>query len=184
MAIYINLFEKVTELLQYFTGSIVITTAAGPVTTLTSSGIGAGFSVNDIIQLTGTAGTTNDLECRIVSIAAGDGSMVVAPTSGAFGADETASTGKINQVLYTGWQDVCDSWEVGATIHASGALDATIQQSWEGVLVDINGTKVDVAGSTPTIVDEETKCRFARLKLLNQDNEITSMRAYFGGKVG
>jgi hypothetical protein len=103
----------------------------------------------------------------------------------AWGADENGSGDeKMNQVYYTAWQDISGDWEISGEVYSSGACDVFLQQSWEGTYVDFDGTKVDVAASTATLVDEDVKCKFGRMKLLAQDADVTAMRAYFGGKEG
>jgi len=89
----------------------------------------------------------------------------------------------MNQIFYTEWQDLAGFWEVSGSVYASGACDVYIQQSWAGTYVDFSGTKVDVSAATPTIIDEDAKCRFGRMKLLAEDADLTYMRAYFGGKM-
>jgi hypothetical protein len=179
----IELFESVAENLQYFTGSIVITQATGK---LASVGIGTGWTVGDYFQVTGTS---NSNIVGLITYIHSDDSYILATAVSengvtvAWGTGETAGSGKMNQIFYTEWQDLAGFWEVSGSVYASGACDVYIQQSWAGTYVDFSGTKVDVSAATPTIIDEDAKCRFGRMKLLAEDADLTYMRAYFGGKM-
>ena len=185
----IDLFTSVTENLQYFTGTFAIDKdfAAGGVAKISATGIGTGWAVGDYAALTGTA--NSDITILITYIHTDDSYILATAHSEngaavAFGADESGSGDeKMNQVYYTPWQDLTGYWEATASVYASGACDATIQQSWAGAYVDVNGTKVDVSAATPTLIDEDVKCKYGRLKLLAEDADLTYMRAYFGGKM-
>ena len=185
----IELFASVTENLQYFTGTIAVDKdfAAGGVAKLSATGIGAGWAVGDYFALTASA--NSNITFKITYVHADDSYVLATAHSEngvavAVGADESGSGDeKMNQVYYTDWQDLSGYWEASATVYASGACDATIQQSWAGTYVDVNGTKSDISAATPTVLDEDVKCRFGRLKLLAEDAGCTYMRAYFGGKM-
>jgi hypothetical protein len=183
----LDLFESVTEDLQYFTGTFVIDKdfATGGVAKISATGIGSGWTAGDYAALTGTA--NSNITILITAVTA-DYILATAHSENgvavAFGADENGSGDeKMNQVYYTAWQDLSGYWEITGTVYASGACDATIQQSWAGTYVDVNGTKVDIGAATPGLVDEDVKCMFGRLKLLAEDADCTYMRAYFGGKM-
>jgi hypothetical protein len=185
----IQLFASVTENLNYFTGTFVIDKdfAAGGVAKISAVGIGVDWTAGDYAALTGTA--NSNITIKLTAVAA-DNSYVLATAHSeggvavAFGADESGSGDeKMNQIKYTDWQDLSGFWEISATVYSVGVCDAYLQQSWAGTYVDLDGTKVDVAASTATLVDEDVKCTFGRLKLLAQDSESASMRAYFGGKM-
>lgn len=188
MGVIMNLFETVTENLQYFTGTIAIDKdfAAGGVAKLSSTGIGSGWTVGDYAAITGSANSNISI---LITAVTDDYILATAHSEDgdtvAFGADESGSGDeKLNQIYYTPWQDVTGCWELAATVYSSGACDAYIQQSWAGTYVDFNGTKVDVSASTSTLIDEDVKCKYGRLKLLAEDADVTTMRAYFGGKEG
>jgi hypothetical protein len=185
----IEKFASVTELLQYFTGTFVIDKdfATGDVAKISAVGIGAGWAIGDYAALTATANSNITI---LITYIHTDNSYILATAHSengvavAFGADEPGSGDeKMNQVYYTDWQDLSGFWEASATVYASGACDATIQQSWAGTYVDVNGTKADISAATPTLIDEDVKCNFGRLKLLAEDADCTYMRAYFGGKM-
>jgi len=185
----IELFESVTENLQYFTGTFVIDADGGGtgIGKISAAGIGTGWAVGDYAALTGTA--NSNITILITYIHTDDSYIYATAVSEngvavAFGADESGSGDeKMNQVFYTAWQDLSGFWEISATIYASGACDATLQQSWAGTYVDLNGTKGDVSAATPVAIDEDVKCLFGRLKLLSEDADMTYVRAYFGGKM-
>jgi hypothetical protein len=185
----VDLFASVTENLQYFTGTFVIDADGGGtgIAKIAAVGIGTGLAVGDYFQLTGTANSNiigkvtyihTDLS-YIYASAVSEGGVAVA-----WGADENGSGDeKLNQIFYTSWQDLSGYWEISGQVYSSGACDVFLQQSWAGTYVDFDGTKVDVSANTPTLVDEDVKCLFGRMKLLAQDADITAMRAYFGGKM-
>jgi hypothetical protein len=185
----VDLFAKVTELLQYFTGTINIDADGGGtgIAKLSATGIGTGWAVGDYFQLTATANSNivgkityiHTDASYIYASAVSEGGVAVA-----WGADESGGGDeKMNQIYYTDWQDLSGYWEISGTVYASGACDVYLQQSWAGTYVDFDGTKVDVSANTPTLVDEDVKCLFGRMKLLAQDADCTTMRAYFGGKM-
>jgi hypothetical protein len=185
----IVLFSQVTELLNYFTGTFVIDKdfAAGGVAKISAVGIGANWAIGEYAQLTGTA--NSNIIIQITDIA-GDDSYILAIAAGeggtiaAFGADENGSGDeKMNQIVYSDWQDLSGFWEISGTVYASGACDVYLQQSWAGTYIDFDGTKVDVSAATSTLVDEDVKCLFGRMKILSQDAVMTVMRANFGGKM-
>jgi hypothetical protein len=184
----LSLFESVTENLQYFTGTFVIDADGGGtgIGKISAVGIGTGWAVGDYVALTGTANSNITIKITyihtdasyIYATAVSEGGVAVA-----FGADENGSGDeKMNQVFYTGWQDLSGCWEIIGTVYSSGACDVYLQQSWAGTYVDFGGTKVDVSASTSSLVDEDVKCTFGRMKLLAEDADVTAMRAYFGGK--
>lgn len=185
----IEKFASVTELLQYFTGTFVIDADGGGtgIAKISAVGIGTGWAVGDYFQLTATA--NSNIIGKITYIHT-DASYIYATTVSeggvvvAWGADENGSGDeKMNQIYYTPWQDLSGFWEISGSVYSSGACDVYLQQSWGGTYVDVDGTKADVAASTSTLVDEDVKCTFGRMKLLAQDADVTLMRAYFGGKM-
>jgi hypothetical protein len=183
MSSIVEKFTEVTELLQYFTGTIVIDKdfAAGGVAKLSAVGIGTGWTVGDTAQLTGTA--NSNIEILITYIHTDASYILATAVSTAFGADENGSGDeKMNQTYYTDWQDVSGWAVLNATVYCTTAADAYIQQSWDGSSIDVLGTKADIGVATQTTVSAATICRFARLKLLNEDTDQTVMRAYFGGR--
>jgi hypothetical protein len=183
----VELFASVTENLQYFTGTFVIDADGGGtgVGKISAVGIGTGWAVGDYAALTGTANSNINIKITyihtddsyIYATAVSEGGATVA-----FGADESGSGDeKMNQIYYTEWQDLSGFWEITGTVYSSGACDVYLQQSWGKTYVDVDGTKVDVSASTSTLVDEDVKCLYGRIKLLAQDADVTAMRAYFGG---
>ena len=184
----ITLFASVTENLQYFTGTFVIDADGGGtgVGKISAVGIGTGWAVGDYAQLTGTA--NSNIIIKITYIHTDDSYIYATPVSEngatvAFGADENGTGDeKMNQIYYTGWQDLSGFWEISGTVYSSGACDVILQQSWAGAYVDVAGTKSDVSAVTPTMADEDVKCLFGRMKILSEDADMTAMRAYFGGK--
>jgi hypothetical protein len=185
----VDLFAEVTELLQYFTGTFVIDADGGGtgIAKISAVGIGTGWTAGDYAALTGTANSNITIKITYVhtdasyiyATAVSEGGVAVA-----FGADENGSGDeKMNQIYYTDWQDLSGFWEISGTVYSSGACDVYLQQSWAGTYVDVDGTKVDVSANTATLVDEDVKCVFGRMKILAQDADVTLMRAYFGGKM-
>lgn len=188
MANKTELFAAVTENLQYFTGTFVIDKdfAAGGVAKISATGIGSGWTAGDYAALTGTANSNISI---LITAVTDDYILATAHSEDGdtveFGADENGSGDeKMNQIYYTDWQDIRGYWEIIGTVYSSGACDVYLQQSWAGTYVDFDGTKVDVSANTPTLVDEDVKCKYGRMKLLAQDADVTTMRAYFGGKEG
>jgi hypothetical protein len=184
MSSIVEQFTKVTELLQYFTGTIVIDKdfAAGGVAKLSATGIGTGWAVGDTAQLTATA--NSNIEILITYIHTDDSYILATAVSTAFGADENGSGDeKMNQTYYTPWQDVSGWAVINATVYCTTAADAYIQQSWDASSIDALGTKVDIGAATQTTVSATTVCKYARLKLLNEDTDQVAMRAYFGGRM-
>ena len=187
--INVELFESVTELLQYFTGTFVIDADGGGtgIAKISAVGIGTGWAVGDYAQLTGTANSNIVIKITyihtdvsyILATAVSEGGVAVA-----CGADEAGSGDeKMNQIFYTEWQDLSGFWEISGTVYTSGTCDVYLQPSWGKTYVDVDGTKVDVTANTPALVDEDVKCLYGRMKILAKDADATTMRAYFGGKM-
>lgn len=176
--IIIDQLDTITELLQYFTGSVVITKTTGG---LAATGIGSGWTIGDTLLLSGTS--NSNIEVTITYIHTDNSYMLTTPVSTAFGDDETAGSGKLNQTAYTAWQDIRGYSRIVGSIYASGAADYWIQQSWNASDVDVQSTKADLSAATPTSFSVEAVAPYARLRILSEDADQTVMRAYLGGRV-
>ncbi len=175
--ILLESFGTITELLQYFTGSVIITQTTGK---LASTGIGTGWTVGDIIQLSGTA--NSNIEVTVTYIHTDASYMLTTANSTVFGANETAANGKLNQVKYSDWQDVRGSAKLVGTVNSSGNCVAYVQQSGDGINIDYS-TTVSVTGGTAASFSIETVAGYARIKVLTSDADQTVMRTYFYGRI-
>jgi hypothetical protein len=124
------------------------------------------------------SGTSNsNLELTITVVAAD-----VLTVSETLGANETAGSCKVNQIKYSQWQDFSGDAKIIGSIYATTACDYWIEQSWDGVTVDVRSAKADLGAATLTSFSVEVVALFGRLKLLNEDTDQTVMRAYIGGR--
>jgi hypothetical protein len=179
--IIVKSLQVITEPLQYFTGTFVIDKdfAAGGVAKISAVGIGTGWAVGDTAQLTGTA--NSNIEIVITYIHTDASYILATAVSTAFGADENGSGDeKMNQTAYTYWQDVSGYAVINATIYTATAADAWIQQSWDASNIDASTAKEDIGVATVETLSAAVVCTYARLRLLNEDTDQTTVRATLG----
>lgn len=165
--------DSTTELLQYFTGSTVITQADR---TYTAANIGSGLTVGETVVIAGAANSASNATFVLSSVASG--AIIVAGP--AIGADETATI-TINQEYQGAWKEVEQFAHLLSVINTSGAAYVYVDQSANGVDVDYT-TTITVAAATAKADSIETLLPFARLRVRTNAADQTAMRAYLFGR--
>jgi hypothetical protein len=164
---------KTTELLQYFTGSTVITQADK---TFTAANIGTGLTAGEKIVIAGAANSASNGTFTLVTVAAGAISV-----HEAIGADETASI-TINQEYQSDWIDVRKWAKLTGSIYSSGNAYVYIDQSSDGYNTDYTTTRT-ITAATADAWSIETVLPFARMRVRTNAADQTAMRAYLYGRI-
>lgn len=168
--------EKVTELLQYFTGTVTTTTATR---TYAATSIESGLAVGDKIVIAGCAQTNSNGTKTIESVATNSITVVEAIGTGE---GPTASV-TMNQELQGTWQESQRYTTLTGSINTSGAAIIYIDQSANGVDTDYTTTWA-VTAATALAYSAEVVLPFARIRVRTNAADQTIMRAYlFGRKV-
>ncbi len=165
--------EKVTESLQYFTGSTVITQADR---TYTAATIGSGLSVGDTVVIAGAANTASNGTFVLSSVASG--AIVVAGP--AIGANETASI-TINQEWPGTFREIHGFAALVGAINCSGNAIIYIDQSGDGANVDYTSSWA-VTGGTALSFTVAVILPYAKIRIRTNAADQTSMRAYLYGR--
>lgn len=167
--------EKVTELLQYFNGSTVITQADK---TYTATGIGSGFTAGETVVISGAANSASNGTFILQTVASG----AVVVYANAIGADETATL-TINQEWPGTYREVNKYAALVGSINCSGNATIYIDQSANGVDTDYTSSW-SVTGGTALSFEVSVLLPYAKIRIRNNGADQTSMRAYlFGRKI-
>ena len=164
---------KTTELLQYFTGSTVITQADK---TFTAANIGSGLTAGEKIVIAGAANSASNGTFTLVTVASG--AIVVAET---IGANETATI-TINQEYQSAWLDVRKWAKLTGAINTSGNAYVYIDQSADGYNTDYTTTRT-ITASTADAWSIETVLPWARMRVRTNAADQTTMRASLFGRI-
>ena len=115
--------KSVSELLQYFTGTVTTTEASKK---YACANIGAGLTVGDIVLVAGMAESASNGEKTITEIASDDSYIIVSEAIGT-GENNKASV-TLNQVYYTAWEDAHFYSYITGTGYVVGANTTVTQQ--------------------------------------------------------
>ena len=165
--------EKVTELLQYFTGSTVITQADR---TYTAATIGAGLTVGDTVVIAGAANSASNGTFVLSSVASG--AVIVAGP--AIGANETATI-TVNQEWPGTFKEVQGFAKLVGSINTSGAAIIYIDQSGDGVNIDYTSSWA-VTAATALAFEADVVLPWAKIRVRTNAADQTTMRAYLYGR--
>jgi len=164
---------KTTELLQYFTGSTVITQADK---TFTAANIGTGLTAGEKIVIAGAANSASNGTFTLNTVAAGAITVLEA-----IGANETATI-TINQEYQSDWIDVRKWAKLTGAINTSGNAYVYIDQSADGWNVDYTTTRT-ITAVTADAWSIETILPYARMRVRTNAADQTTMRAYLYGRI-
>ena len=164
---------KTTELLQYFTGSTVITQADK---TFTAANIGSGLTAGEKIVIAGAGQSASNGTFTLVTVAAG-----AITVHEAIGTDETATI-TINQEYQSAWIDVRKWAKLTGSINSSGNAYVYIDQSADGYNTDYTTTRT-ITGGTADAWSIETVLPYVRMRVRTNAADQTAMRAYLYGRI-
>lgn len=175
----ITLLNSVTELLQYFTGTVTTTAATK---TYACANIGKGLSVGDVVLIAGFDNVDSNGEKTIATIAAGNGSITVEEDIGAGETDKASVT--LRQVYYTGWQPAYFYTDIVGTGYCVGA-DVTVTQqfSYDMVTTDFSASAQTLtAGTGATLTAIAIPNLYWRSRVaLTGAADLTTLRVYLFG---
>lgn len=169
----ITQLAKTTELLQYFTGSTVITQADK---TFTAAGIGSGLTAGEKIVIANAANSASNGTFTLNTVASGAITVFEA-----IGADETATI-TINQEYQSDWLNVQKWAKLTGAINTSGNAYVYIDQSADGYNIDYTTTRT-ITAATADSWSIETVLPWARLRVRTNAADQTIMRAYLYGRM-
>jgi hypothetical protein len=169
---------KVTELLQYFNGSTVITQADQ---TYTASNIGSGLTAGDIMVISGASNSASNGTFTLKTVASG--AIVVDDMD--IGANETATI-TMNQEYQSAWYEVRGFAALTGVVNTSGNAQLYVDLSDNGVDVDYSsapGTSSGaITGGTAFPFEVTNLMPYARIRIRNNGADQTTMRAYLYGR--
>lgn len=171
--VIVEQLDKVTELLQYFTGSTVITQSDR---TYTATGIGSGLSVGETVVIAGAANSASNGTFVLSSVASG--AVIVAGP--AIGANETATI-TMNQEWPGTFKETQGFAKLVGTINCSGNAIIYIDQSGNGVDVDYTSSWA-VTGGTALAFEVDVVLPFAKIRVRTNAADQTIMRVYLYGR--
>ena len=169
----LTLLDSMTELLQYFTGSTVITQADK---TFTAANIGSGLTVGEKIVIAGAANSASNGTFTLATVASG--AITVLET---IGANETATI-TINQEYQGSWYDTRNWAKITGSINCSGNAFVYIDQSGNGSNVDYTTTRT-ITGGVADAWSIETVLPYVRMRVRTNAVDQTTMRAYLYGRI-
>lgn len=166
--------EKITELLQYFTGSTTTTTATRK---YAATGIGSGFAAGDKVVFAGFSNSDSNGTKTLATVAANEVTV-----EEAIGTGEAGISATMNQEYQGDWHDV-RKWAVLTTaINCSGNAYLYVDQSQDGDNIDYTTTRT-ITGGTADRSDISSGMFYARLRVRTNAADQTSMRAYLNGRI-
>ena len=175
----ITFLDSVTELLQYFGGTVTTTEVTNK---YAAANIGVGLAVGDVVLVAGMAESASNGEKTIATIASDNSYITVEE---AIGTGETNKAGvTLNQVYYTGWLPAYFYISITGTGYCVGANATVTQQfSYDMVTTDMSATAQTLtAGTGAAITAISVPNYYWRCRVANVGTaDITTMRVYLFG---
>ena len=173
--------EKITELLQYFTGSTTTTTATRKYAELFKKrGFdwdAFKFAAGDKVVFAGFSNSDSNGTKTLATVAANEVTV-----EEAIGTGEAGISATMNQEYQGDWHDV-RKWAVLTTaINCSGNAFLYVDQSQDGDNIDYTTTRT-ITGGTADRSDISSGMFYARLRVRTNAADQTSMRAYLNGRI-
>ena len=166
--------DKVTELLQYFTGSVATTQTTKK---YAATNIGVGLAAGDIVVVAGFSNSASNGTKTLVTVATSEITV-----SEAIGANEAGVTATFNQEFQGNWHDVRRWAKITGAINCSGNGYVYIDQSGDGITVDYTTTRT-IAAATADSWSIEIVLSYARMRIRTDAADQSSMRAYLYGRI-
>ena len=166
--------DKVTELLQYFTGSVTTTQATK---TYAATNIGVGLAVGDKLVIAGFSNAATNGTKTVATVATDTITVLEA-----IGAGESGVTATFNQEYQGEWHDIRRWAKITGSINCSGNGYVYIDQSADGITSDYTTTRT-ITAATADAFSIETVLSYGRIRVRTNANDQTSMRAYLFGRI-
>lgn len=178
MDILRQLFHS-TELLQYNTAEVATTQATRK---YAGTGIGAGLAIGDLVYITGFSNAASNGYKTLETVAANEITVVEA-----IGEAETGITMVLNQAVRSGWISVrAFARLVGALYAVGGAGVYLVEYAADekgDVLYMPNSSGEAWATATYAAFSYEVVAPYARITFRNNGADLTTFRAWVGGRV-